>query len=276
MLQVPVIDHLFSFGPIRKAIWQLWYPFLTRRLRGEEVLFLNYAYEEEPPMRIPLAPGDEPNRACVQLYHHVATQVELRGKNVLEVSCGHGGGASYLRRTLQPKNYTALDLNPTGIRFCRQRHQVDGLSFVQGDAQNLPFETNSFDAVINVEASHCYPSLPRFLAEVARVLRPGGTFHYADFRFADAVTEWEKAIAAAPLKIVHTRNINVEVLRGMDLNSTRSQELVTRHLPKFLHSLGADFAGVKGSRIHNALNSGELSYRSYCFEKPADKSSSPG
>jgi SAM-dependent methyltransferase len=266
---VPVIDHLFSIGQIRKAVWQLWYPFLTRRLQGEEVLFLNYAYEEEPPMAIPLAPGDQPNRACIQLYHHVATQIELRGKNVLEVSCGHGGGAFYLSRTFQPKNYTALDLNPAGISFCKQRHRVEGLSFVQGDAENLPFETNIFDAVINVEASHCYPNFPRFLAEAARVLRPGGHFLYADFRFSERLAEWENAIAAASLKILRTQNINAEVLRGMNCNSPRSQDLITRHLPKFLHSLGADFAGVKGSRIYQALNSGELSYRSYCFQKPA-------
>jgi ubiquinone/menaquinone biosynthesis C-methylase UbiE len=270
---VPVIDHLFAIGRIRKAIWRLWYPFLTRRLRGEEVLFLNYAYEEAPPMALPLAPGDEPDRACIQLYHHVATQVELRGKNVLEVSCGHGGGASYLTRTLQPKSYTALDLNPTGITFCRERHRVDGLKFVQGDAENLPFEPATFDAVINVEASHCYPAFPRFLTEVARVLRPGGYFLYADFRFADGFARWEKVIAAAPLKILHQGDINAEVLRGMNQNSKRSQALLVRHLPRFLHNLGADFAGVKGSRIHNALISGELSYRSYCFEKPAPKNS---
>ncbi len=272
---MPLIDHLFSIGRIRKAIWQLWDPFLTRRLHGEEILFLNYAYEEEPPMAIPLGPGDEPNRACIQLYHHVATQVDLRGKNVLEVSCGHGGGASYLTRTLLPKNYTALDLNLSGIKFCKQRHLVDGLSFVQGDAENLPFESDTFDAVINVEASHCYPNFPRFLAEVARVLRPGGHFLYADFRFADGLAKWEKAIAAAPLKILCQRNVNAEVLRGMNKNSPRSQDLIARYLPKFLHSLGADFAGVKGSRIHNALKSGELSYRSYCFEKSTVKGASP-
>jgi ubiquinone/menaquinone biosynthesis C-methylase UbiE len=266
-----LFDYFFSVGMIRKTIWRLWYRFLTRQLRGEEVLFLNYAYEEEPPMGIPLALGDESNRACIQLYHHVASQVELRGKNVLEVSCGHGGGASYLTRTLQPKQYTALDLNPAGITFCRQRHRIDELNFVSGDAENLPFAPDTFDAVINVEASHCYPSFPRFLAEVARVLRPGGNFLYADFRFADGMAGWEKAIAAAPLKILHQRTINPEVLRGMDRNSQRSQDLVARHLPKFLHSLGADFAGVKGSRIHNALISGELSYRSFCFEKPATK-----
>ena len=267
---MPLIDRLFYFGAIRKAIWRFWYPFLTRRLRGEEVLFLNYAFETEPPMAIPLEPADEPNRTCIQLYHHVATQVELHGKTVLEVSCGHGGGASYLTRTLRPAGYTGLDLNPVGIRFCQRRHQVAGLTFVQGDAENLPFADNSFDAVVNVEASHCYPDFPRFLAEVARVLRPGGHFLYADFRFSDGVVSsdfsaWEHALAGAPLQLVRSRVINPEVRRGMELNSARSQELINRHLPKFLHNLGRDFAGVKGSRVYNALIRDELSYRSYCF-----------
>lgn len=264
---MPVIDHLFSIGQIRKAIWRLWYPFLTRRLQAEEILFLNYAYEQEPPMGIPLASADEPNRACIQLYHHVATQVPLRGKNVLEISCGHGGGASYLTRTLAPQSYTALDLNPAGIRFCLERHQINGLKFVQGDAENLPFEPGTFDAVINVEASHCYPNFPRFLTEVARVLRPGGHFLYADFRFADGLVAWEKALAAAALRLQHTQNINAEVLRGMNCNSARSQDLIARHLPKFLHKLGRDFAGTSGSRIHQALATGQLSYRSFCFVK---------
>ena len=40
-----LIDPLFSIGFLKKAIWKLWYPFLTRRLQAEEVLFLNYAFE---------------------------------------------------------------------------------------------------------------------------------------------------------------------------------------------------------------------------------------
>ncbi len=35
--------------------------------------------------------------------------------------------------------------------FCRQRHQLPGLNFVHGDAENLPFGGESFDAVINVD-----------------------------------------------------------------------------------------------------------------------------
>jgi SAM-dependent methyltransferase len=265
---VPIIDYLFSVSWIRKAVWKIWYPLITRRLQGERVVFLNYGYEEEPPIGIALSPEDEANRSCIQLYHHVAIQVELRGKSVLEVSCGHGGGASYLARTFRPERYTGLDLNSAGIRFCQQRHQVEGLVFVRGDAENLPFEPNTLDAVINVEASHCYPDFPRFLVEVARVLKPGGHFLYADFRFSDRLKEWEQALDTAPLKLLGKHDINAEVLRGMALNSARSLDLVKRRLPKFLRSLGRDFAGVKGSRIYNALLSRDLSYRSYCFEKP--------
>jgi len=262
-----ILDRLFSVSGIRKAIWRLWYPFLTRRLKSEEVLFLNYAFETDPPVGLRLESQDEPNRACIQLYHHVASQVDLCGKTVLEVSCGHGGGASWITRTMQLASYTGLDLNSTGIRFCQQRHRVPGLTFVHGDAQKLPFADGSLDAVINVEASHCYPDFPGFLAEVGRVLRPGGHFLYADFRFRGDVAAWDTAIAAAPLKIIQTRNIRAEVLRGMDGNAERSDVLVVQRLPRWLHSLGRDFAGLPGSRVHSALQTGELSYRSWCFRK---------
>ena len=60
-----VLEHLFSIASVRKAIWRLWYPFLTRRLIGEEVLFLNYAFETNPPVGLELLAEDEPNRACI-------------------------------------------------------------------------------------------------------------------------------------------------------------------------------------------------------------------
>lgn len=264
---MPVIDHLLGSARVRRAIWKFWYPFLTRRIRADDVLFLNYAFVEAPARELPLEPADEPNRACIQLYQHVAAQAELRGRDVLEVSCGHGGGASWLTRTFRPARYTGLDLNRSGIAFCRERHRIAGLDFVRGDAEKLPLADASFDVVLNVEASHCYPSLPRFLAEVARVLRPGGHFLYADFRFAQGFESWETALASAPLTLCASRDISAEVLRGMRQNSHRSTSLIVRHLPKFLHPLGRDFAGLEGSRIYEALRRGEVSYRSYRFEK---------
>jgi ubiquinone/menaquinone biosynthesis C-methylase UbiE len=261
-----ILERLFSIGSIRKAIWRLWYPFLTRRLQERDVTFLNYAFEEDPPIRISIDPEDEADRVCIQLYHHVASQIDLTGKSVLEISCGHGGGASWISRTMNPATYTGLDLNSEGIRFCREHHQLEDLNFVQGDAQDLPFPENTFDVAINIEASHCYPDFRAFLAEVVRVVHPGGHFLYADFRFPHEIEDWKRAIDEAPMKGLHSRDISAEVLRGMNANADRRLSLVHEYLPSFLRSLGRDFAGVPESYVYEALKSGELEYRSWCLQ----------
>ena len=129
---------LGSYSWFKKAMNKYWYPFVTRRWDQDDVVFLNWGYEEEPPMGLPLAPEDEPNRYCIQLYHRTATQTDLSGKKVLEPSCGHGGGGAYLMKTLHPASYTGLDFNPDGVAFAKRRYDVPGLDFVHGDAENLP------------------------------------------------------------------------------------------------------------------------------------------
>lgn len=263
-----LLDRIYNIAPVRRFLWQRWYALLTQRLRHDDVVFLNYAYEESPRMEIPLSAQDEPHRGCVQLYHRVALERSLENCSVLEVSCGHGGGASYLFRTFRPKMFVGLDRNQPGIELCRARHRFSGLSFVPGDAEQLPFTAETFDVLINVEASHCYGSFETFLEEAARVLKPGGSLLYADFRFAPDLPRWERALAAGPLTIKSQTDISRCVLRGMDLNSARSTSLVHRHLPKILHKVGNGFAGVKGSGIYNALERGELSYRVYHLMRP--------
>ena len=243
------------------------YRFLSRLLTRDDVLFLNYGYEEDPPMALPLSASDEPDRYPIQLYHRTATQVDLVGKDVLEVSCGHGGGASYLMRTLKPASYVGLDLNTVGIEFCRKRHNLPRLDFVQGNAESLPFPDRSFDAVINVEAAINYQNVPRFFAEVQRVLRPGGHFLYADMRYADASATWEAELADIPMRPVSRRAINAEVMRGLEKN--RFLEQITRRLPDiaFLRGIANDYAGGPGSLIYRRLENGEASYQLFCFAK---------
>ncbi|HTY34802.1 phthiotriol/phenolphthiotriol dimycocerosates methyltransferase [Mycobacterium sp.] len=243
------------------------YRLLSRLLTRDDVLFLNYGYEENPPMAVPLAASDEPDRFPIQLYHRTATQVDISGKKVLEVSCGHGGGASYLMRTLHPASYTGLDLNTVGIEFCRKRHNLPGMDFVQGNAESLPFADQSFDVVINVEAGLHYLDFARFLTEVARVLRPGGHFLYADIRDAEAVTAWDAVLADAPMRLVSERVINAEVMRGLEKNRLLDQ--LTRRLPNIesLRKVADDFAGGSGSLTYRRLENGEVSYRMFCFAK---------
>lgn len=239
----------------------------TRLLGDDDWLFFNYGYEEHPPMGLPLAASDEPHRFFIQLYHRTAAQVDLRGRRVLEVSCGHGGGASYLMRTLNPASYTGLDLNPAGIEFCRTRHHLAGLDFVHGNAESLPFADRSFDAVLNVEASHLYPHFPRFLAEVTRVLRPGGHFLYADFRRRRTLAEWDAVLADAPMRLLSRADIGAQVLRGNEQNSARKHDLISRHpgaIPRRLTRYASDMTDWA---FNGALHSGEFSYRAYCFTR---------
>ena len=238
-------------------------PLGTRQV-GDDVVFFNFGYEEDPPMGLPLAAADEPNRFGIQLYHLTAAQVDLSGKRVLEVSCGAGGGASYIMRTFRPASYTGLDLNPASIDFCRRRHKLPGLDFVQGDAEDLPFADQSFDAVINVEASHQYPHLDRFLSEVVRVLRPGGYFLYADSRRQRAIAAWEAALADAPMRSITERVIDEEAKRGLRAITKRSQDIVSRKLPVFFSDVIRYGVSVLDWDLRRA---GGFTYRVYCFVK---------
>lgn len=250
--------------PAWKRAAKYYYPFVTRH-GADDVVFLNLGYEEDPPMDVPLQPSDEPDRYCIQLYHRTATQADLSGKRVLEVSCGHGGGASYVVRALHPAAYTGLDLNPDGIEVCRKTHQLPGLEFVQGNAQELPFADDSFDAVINIEASHCYPSPARFFSEVARVLRPEGRLLYADVRHRGHFAEWEKELADAPLRMLSSRVISDEVVRGLAKSLPRSQQMFTRRTPRPLRRFVGNAVAASQLKIADGLRRGESSYRMYCF-----------
>ncbi|WP_280832314.1 fatty-acid O-methyltransferase Mtf2 [Mycolicibacterium frederiksbergense] len=242
------------------------YPYATRRLEAEDVVFLNYGYEEDPAMQVPLSDSDEPNRYFIQLYHATATQADLSGKRVLEIGCGHGGGASYLTRTLHPASYTGMDLNPSAISFCQNRHRITGLEFRQGDAEELPFADEAFDAVINVESSHLYPHFRRFLDEVTRVLRPNGHFLYTDARAITDIPDWEVELANTPLRTVSQRTISADVVRGMEKSLQQWQYVIDRATPAPLRRLTRNFAPARKA-CDSLRPGGSSEYRMYSFVK---------
>ncbi len=240
----------------------------TKLLGGDDWLFFNYGYEEDPAMGIPLDAADEPHRYFIQLYHRTATQVDLAGKKVLECSCGHGGGASYLVRTQKPAAYTGLDLNPAGIEFAKNRHHLANLDFVEGNAQALPFPDESFDALVNVEASHLYPDVPKFLSEVKRVLKPGGHFLYTDFRPRSEIAEWEANLASSGLRQISMSVIDQNVLRGNEKNTPRKQERISQHHGSAVSRTFARYASdMTDWAFNGALRGSEYTYRVYLFTK---------
>jgi SAM-dependent methyltransferase len=229
---------------------------------------MNYGYVPDHHARPrPLAPEDEPDRLCIQLYDVVASAAELTGKRVLEVGSGRGGGASFVKRCHGPASVTGVDFAMRAVEFCRKRHVLDGLQFECGSAEALPFPAESFDIVLNVESSHCYGSFPAFLKEVDRVLRPAGAFLYADLRDAKSAGAWEADLAASGMRITRQVDITSNVVAALDADSDRKSRLIERLLWEPLVPSFKDFAGIRGSAVCEGFRNRTLVYRMYKLEK---------
>lgn len=251
----------------RRWAWKRWY----QHLAGYPVAdwsFMNYGFESvEKTSPLKLDPTDEDDRYCIQLYHHVATAIDLADQDVLEVGSGRGGGALFVKRYLQPRTMTGVDFSPKAVTFCQQQHDVDGLSFVQGDAEDLPFQDASFDAVMNVESSHCYGSVPTFLQQVSRVLRTGGHFLLTDFRTVDDIEVLEQQLSQSGLTLVSETTITPNVLQALNADSERKQKLIGRNIRGWLSRTFQQFAGLKGSKVYDCFQDGTFVYKSYVLRK---------
>jgi ubiquinone/menaquinone biosynthesis C-methylase UbiE len=251
----------------KQVFWKVWYQYLSNRIGSDPVTFLNYGYWPPEGETLELHPEDVPNRPAIQLYHHVASGADLADRQVLEVSCGHGGGASFIQRYHRPKTYTAIDQNPKAIAYNRKSHAALGIDFRVGDAQALDFPENHFDAVLNVEASHCYPDQAAFFNSAFRVLKNGGHLLYADFRTPADAPKLDRDFSSAGFKIQSKLDITAHVLSALRRTSDRYRTLVHKFAPAILHPIMESFAAVEGSGIYNSFVNRERIYYSYCLVK---------
>jgi SAM-dependent methyltransferase len=262
----------------QRVVFKLIYELASRGGRGATSSFMNYGYAGDGDGDG--EPGDA-DRFGRQLYERVAGAAELSGKDVLEVGCGRGGGTAFVSERFGPRTMTGVDFAPSAIARCRAAHGQTGITFVTGDAEALPFAGGSFDAVLSVESSHCYPSVPRFLAEVSRVLRPGGSLLLADFRHStmppgaeSALFEQEDVaclrnqIADAGLRIVEEEDITANVLRALRLNSPKRRAQLERRTPRLLRRHALAFAAVDGGAMYRAYEQGLWTYLRFALQKP--------
>lgn len=249
---------------VRRIVWRTCYEALAKRVPTSDWTFMNYGYapaaaEVDAP---PLGASDERDRLCIQLYHHAIDRVDLRDRDVLEVGSGRGGGASYISRYLQPRAMTGMDFSHAAVVLCNRYQRAAGLAFVCGDAQSMPFPASSFDAVVNIESSHCYESMDTFLAEASRVLRPGGRFFFADLRSTDGVTTLQKQFNACGLTVEKQTDITTNVLTALRLDNARKLKLIDALIPRVVHLPFRAFAGIVGTRNYARFESGKMRYLS--------------
>ena len=97
-----------------------------------------------------------------------------RGLSVLEIGCGLGtDGAQFAKAGA---HYTGVDLTEAAVDLARKRFEVSGLpgQFRVADAEHLDFADDSFDRVYSHGVLHHTPDTARAVAEIRRVLKPGG------------------------------------------------------------------------------------------------------
>jgi SAM-dependent methyltransferase len=106
------------------------------------------------------------------------------GSRVLEIGCGTGNLLLLAKRRCPDADVAGLDPDPAALRLARRKADRAGLvvRLDQGFAADLPYPDASVDRVLSaLMLHHLDPAdLPRTLAEVRRVLRPGGALHVVD------------------------------------------------------------------------------------------------
>lgn len=250
----------------RESLFRGWYWYVSKVDKNAQILFMNYGYSDKG-MKVAIEKEDEPNRYPIQLYHHLACEIDIKDKDIVEIGSGRGGGLSYVTSTFLPATATGVDLNDRAISFCNDYYSQNGLSFIQSDAQNLSLEKESCDVVLNVESSHRYPNMVAFLNEVSRILRPNGHFLYTDFRYDHEMEELDEQLAKSGLSILNRRIINNEVIAALELDDLRRRKLVRKMTPRFLHKIALNFSGAIGSETYNQFLSQKYIYFSYVLKK---------
>ena len=120
-----------------------------------------------------------------ELRHHEALYEQARFvqkmmqqasvAEVLELGCGTGYNSQYLAGKNPGVNFTGLDLTPLHIKKAKaESNSLRNLNFVEGDFQNLPFESGSFDLAFAVETICHAEDVEAVYKEIYRVLKPGG------------------------------------------------------------------------------------------------------
>jgi len=243
--------------------------------KAEHWRFMNYGYAFDNEAYNPVMEAeDEAERYCAQLYHVVASQTDLSGKRLLDVGSGRGGGASHVHRYLKPAETVGMDLASSAVALCERLFAgIDGLSYQHGDSMDMPFENDSFDAVMNVESSHCYPDLGKFLSEVHRVLKPGGSFLYTDFTpsGSDGPEELAKSLAAlktAGFEAVTSMNITRNVVRGLELDEERRTSEIRKNFPVGTRRFARHWAGTTDSWIYEDFKNGSREYVVFHAKRP--------
>lgn len=130
---------------------------------------------------------NNPVRASIQRWYEARLLQQMGGRTdglrVLEIGCGRGVGTEIIFERFGAGDVVAFDLDPDMVARARGRlvrYLPDRLQLRVGDAARIAEPDASFDAVFDFGIIHHVPRWRDAVAEVRRVLRPGGRFFFEE------------------------------------------------------------------------------------------------
>jgi ubiquinone/menaquinone biosynthesis C-methylase UbiE len=122
-------------------------------------------------------------RVADQAIARVARVMPTSGQRLLEVGCGNGAAAIELAKTMGLE-VVGVDVDPEQVAAAGKTAAAAGAAgvrFLVADASRLPLADDEFDLVYTNKTTHHVPDWQRAVAEMGRVLKPGGHLLYSDF-----------------------------------------------------------------------------------------------
>jgi SAM-dependent methyltransferase len=195
------------------------------------------------------------------LTAHVLDRLALpTGALVADVACGDGATLRLLaRRGLLP---VGVDVEPRAVRHAVAR----GATAAVGDAQALPLATAAYDAVLCECAVSTFDDPGRAVAELARVVRPGGTVAITDVVLRRDLAAAEVVAAVDRLTTARTLPEYAALLEAAGLRVARSEDrsadalALCRRLARRLALAGARRQAATARACARAVEGGALSY----------------
>jgi len=268
MLVKTIIKSLKGYPWFRRLNAKITYELLAKQIPAAEWQFMNYGYLPSINEGIaPLFTQGVQQKNSIQMYHYLAKKTTIEGKRILEVGSGRGGGAKYIATSFRPASYTGMDIAQSAVKLSTTLHQLPNLRFIQGSAEAIPLADNSMDVVLNVESCHAYGSAAKFLAEVKRVLKPGGYLLLVDFRSENKMHILQREIKDAGMDVLQEEDISDNVIRSIEEEDDFKRIRIRALVPAKWQGLFCEFAGVTGSSFHQTLKDGSRRYYRFVLKK---------